>query len=355
MPRSLTRYNAIFRKLSTTWLDSLTHIVLGACIGEVIAGKRLGKKALLAGGVAQTIPDFDFIASFWMSPANDLLAHRGFTHSFFFMILVAYPLALMMFRWKWFPNMPVRHWTLFIMLELFVHIFLDAFNAYGTAWFEPFSHYRVSFNSLFVLDLFYSVWPFAATCILVLIPVYHTRRLFWAWLGIALSSLYLGYGLLNKELITPAIENSLRKQNISQVRYFSTPTPGNVWLWYIVAEDTNGIHVGYRSVFDRQPDIPFQFFDKQDHQLDSLHDHEDLQQLIQFSEGYYIVSQYQNRLVFNDLRFGQMMGWTDPKAPFVFYYYLEHPEDNELIIQRGRFERWDRQAVRSFIERIKGI
>ena len=58
-------------------MDSLTHIVLGACVGEVIAGKKLGRKAWLAGAIFQSFPDIDFIAGFWLSPAEDLLAHRG--------------------------------------------------------------------------------------------------------------------------------------------------------------------------------------------------------------------------------------------------------------------------------------
>lgn len=336
-------------------MDSLTHIVLGACIGEVVAGKSLGKKALLVGAVAQSIPDIDFIASFWLEPANDLLAHRGFTHSFLFILLIAYPLALILARWKWFPPLSLKSWTFFLFCELLVHIVLDAFNAYGTAWFEPFSHYRVSFNSLFVLDLLYTIWPFLAAGVLLILPLRHVHRLRIAWVGIALSSIYLGYGLLNKEIIKPTIETSLYEQGIKYTRYFSTPTPGNVWLWYIVAENENNLYVGYRSVFDRKSNITFQYFDKHKSRLDGVSDHENLQRLIRFSQGYYTISEYQGELVFNDLRFGQMMGWEDPKAPFVFYYFLEHPEDNELIIQRGRFEGWSKESFYSFVNRIKGI
>lgn len=335
-------------------MDSLTHIVLGACVGEVVAGKRLGKTALLAGAVAQSIPDLDFIASFWMSPANDLLAHRGFTHSFLFILLITYPLALTVVRWKRISLMSVRSWSVFILVELFIHIFLDAFNAYGTAWFEPFSHYRVSFNSLFVLDPLFTIWPLAVALLLLIMPTQHKQRIKWAWVGIAMSILYLATSLFNKQLISTPIKNSLALQRIDYQRYFSTPTPANIWLWYVVAENDEGLYVGYRSVFDTQDEIPFQFFNKNKHLLDSINDHEDLQRLIRFSEGYYTVTTYENRLVFNDLRFGQMMGWSDPKSPFVFYYFLNHPGDNELLIQRGRFARWDRQAFHSFIERIKG-
>lgn len=335
-------------------MDSLTHIVLGACVGEVVAGKKLGKKALLVGAAAQSIPDLDFIASFWLSPANDLLAHRGFTHSFLFILLIAYPLALILIKWKWLPPMAIKSWTLFLLLELFIHIFLDAFNAYGTAWFEPFSHYRVSFNSLFVFDPLFTIWPVIATAVLLIYSAQNKLRIKWAWMGIVLCTIYLADSILNKQLISTSIETSLAKQGIDYTRYFSTPTPANTWLWYIVAEDDKGLHVGYRSVFDDHPEIRFQFFSKNQHLLDTISNHENLQRLIRFSEGYYTVTTYQNRLVFNDLRFGQMDGWSDPHSPFVFYYFLNHPADNELLIQRGRFARWNRQAFHSFIERIKG-
>jgi len=45
-------------------LDTLTHIALGAIIGEAIGGKKLGKKALLVGAAVQCLPDIDFFASF---------------------------------------------------------------------------------------------------------------------------------------------------------------------------------------------------------------------------------------------------------------------------------------------------
>ncbi len=335
-------------------MDSLTHIALGACIGELYAGKSLGKKALLIGAVAQSIPDIDFVASFWLTPANDLLAHRGFTHSFLFILLIAYPLALSAVRWRWLPAMNLRTWTGFILLELFVHLFLDAFNAYGTAWFEPFSHYRVSFHSLFVADPMFSISLGVAAFLLLIYPINHLSRKKWAITAITISALYLGYSLINKKIINSSTEKSLAAQQTTYKRYFTTPTPGNVWLWNIVVETENGFLIGYRSVFDSKESISFQAFDKNEHLLDSIDDHEDLVHLKRFSEGYYTVTQYNGKLVFNDLRFGQMLGWEDPTAPFVFYYYLNHPSDNELLIQRGRFARWNIDAFWTFLARIRG-
>ena len=44
-------------------MDSLTHIVVGAVMGDAIAGRRLGRKAMWLGALFQTIPDFDVIAA----------------------------------------------------------------------------------------------------------------------------------------------------------------------------------------------------------------------------------------------------------------------------------------------------
>ena len=85
-----------------------------------------------------------------------------------------------------------------------------------------------------------------------------------------------------------------------------------------------------------------------------MQEHEDLQKLLRFSKGYYNVENRNDTLVFNDLRFGQMIGWKDPGAPFVFYYYLQYPKDNKFLVQRGRFARWDWAAVHALLQRIKG-
>jgi inner membrane protein len=49
-------------------MDSLTHIVLGACLGEVLLDRKLGRKAMLWGAIAQSAPDIDFLANLWMKP-----------------------------------------------------------------------------------------------------------------------------------------------------------------------------------------------------------------------------------------------------------------------------------------------
>jgi len=58
--------------------------------------------------------------------------------------------------------------------------------------------------------------------------------------------------------------------------------------------------------------------------------------------------------LFNYLGFGQIIGWQNPKEKFVFHYYLQHPKDNTLVVQRGRFAKWDWQRVKDLWKRIEG-
>jgi len=63
-------------------------------MGDAFAGKQLGKRALFLGAVAQSVPDIDFIASFWLNTSENPLAYRGFTHSILFVVMITPLLAL---------------------------------------------------------------------------------------------------------------------------------------------------------------------------------------------------------------------------------------------------------------------
>ena len=93
-------------------------------MGEAFAGKILGKKAMLWGALAQSIPDIDFISSFWLDTPSALLAHRGFTHSFLFCGLITLFFALLAERLHRPHNIHLGKWSLFFGGAIFIHIFL---------------------------------------------------------------------------------------------------------------------------------------------------------------------------------------------------------------------------------------
>jgi inner membrane protein len=335
-------------------VDSLTHIALGACMGDAFAGKQLSKRAMFLGAVAQSVPDIDFVASLWTNTSENLLAHRGFTHSFLFVLLITPLLAFVAERWHRPHDISIKKWMLFFGVQAFIHLLLDGMNVYGVGWFEPFSHYRVSYNWIFVADPFYSVWLGVAFVVLLVLKRNHHKRSWWIKFGVGMSTIYLLYCGLNKIKIDHDVRDVFRKQHISFNNYFTTPTPLNNWLWYVVAENDSGYNIGYRSLFDRERKIDFHFIPRNDFLLEPVKHHEDLQKLIRFSKRYYSVQSWNDTLVFNDIRFGQMIGWENPSARFVFHYFLQHPDDNKFVVQRGRFTGWNRNAFKALLRRIRG-
>jgi len=336
-------------------MDTITHFAAGACMGELMAGRRIGRKAMLIGGLAQLLPDVDFIFGTWMSPAANALSHRGVTHSFLFLILMTPIAAWAVRRWS-NTTLSWRTWIIFLGIEVAAHLFLDAFNAYGTGWFEPFSHKRITFNSIFVADPFFSLPLGIALALLALTKAGYRWRSTISLVALLSSCLYLAYGLHNKSDIDQLARQALSQQGIKPQSYFTTPTPFNNWLWYVVATDTVGSYVGYRSVFDHDKDIHFEFFARNDSLLayTPASETREVELLLKLSQGHYTVEARGDTLIFNDLRFGQMLGWQHPRSGFVFHYYLRPPIDNKLVLQRGRFEGWDREEAEAFIRRIGG-
>ncbi len=335
-------------------MDSLTHIVIGACVGDLIAGKYVGKRAMLYGALMNSLPDVDFIASFFLDPVSDLLAHRGFTHSFLFAFLFTPLFAWAANKMERKVDLSYPRWCLFFFIEIMIHLFIDSFNAYGTGWFEPFNHARVSFHTLFVADPLFSIVPAAAFVALLLLPSQHRSRRKWVIVSLLTCTVYLGISIMNKLIVDHDVEKIAANKNISFTRDLTTPTPLNNLLWFVALEQDSGYYIGYRSVFDSKDDMELTWRPRNQQMLDSIEHETHLQQLKRFSQGFYIAEKWSDTLVFSDLRFGQVAGWDNPHNPFAFYYFLNHPEDNELVVQRGRFARWNRTSMEAMWRRIKG-
>lgn len=335
-------------------MDSLTHIALGACLGEVLLDRKLGRKAMAWGAIAQSLPDIDFVANFWIHPPASLLAHRGITHSILFAAASSFALALAAEKWHRPHDIRFAKWLRFFGMVIGLHLLLDVFNNYGVGWFEPFSSRRLSLQAIYVADPWFSVWPAIGCLALLLLKLDHRHRTRWAMFGMVMPAIYLGYALYNKSGIDDAVKRSVAAEHISAKRILSTPTPLNNWLWFVAVEDSTGYHVAHRSVFDGDAPLRFNHFPRNDSLLLPLLDHEEISQLKKFSQGWYTVEHWHDTLVFNDLRFGQMVGWRDPQAHFVFHYFLDHGKDNKLVVQRGRFAGWDMNVMHSLYTRIRG-
>ena len=281
-------------------MDSLTQITLGAAIGEITLGKKIGNRALLWGAVAGTIPDLDVLTGPFVSELQELVYHRGFSHSLVFSVLGAYGIAWIVHRLYrlpfhhylasvlWFlapigvaffltrfdvglnpvfgigifggtayllyrryfrnpipkPDANYRDWVKLFFWGLITHPILDCFTTYGTQLFLPFSSYRVAFNTISVADPLYTV-PFL---LLIVIASFLKRsnglrrRLTWA--GIIVSSCYMVLCLFHKYQVHQTLIRSLESQEITYKRVMTSPTILNNILWYTMAETDDGYYSG---------------------------------------------------------------------------------------------------------------
>lgn len=94
------------------FMDSITQVVLGAACGELVAGKKMGNRAMIWGGVGGTIPDLDVLANFCLDPLHAMVFHRGPMHSLIFAVVMPFilgPLVKKIYdgdwhtkrKWKW--------------------------------------------------------------------------------------------------------------------------------------------------------------------------------------------------------------------------------------------------------------
>jgi inner membrane protein len=337
-------------------MDSLTHIVLGACVGEAAFSKKLGKKALLLGAFAQSFPDVDGLASLFLSPTENLLFHRSITHSFLFVLLAAPVLAWIFGRIFPSSQLPWPKLTVFFVLQMVLHLLLDTCNAYGTQLFWPFSDSRFSFDLLFVADPLFSLPLLISVLAFLVLKKHHPLRKKWLMAGSLLSAFYLVLAVSNKAAVDQQVEQTLQEQQIPYTAFVTKPTAFNTWLWYVMVPAEEGYYIGYRSVFDdKDYPTPFEYYPKKEYLLPSGDASGDIDRLKTFADGHYTVEQHGDSLFFNVLRFGRIAGWDQEDTDFTFHYYLNEGFDNALVMQRGRVREWNFGTMIRMMRRIKGV
>jgi inner membrane protein len=119
-------------------MDSITHVVIGGAIGEILLGKKIGNKAIVIGAIANTIPDLDvFIIPFASTPEMAMHFHRGYTHAFFTHPFMAIPFAYLCYR-IFKKQITFLTWFLFFLVGFVIHVLLDGGTTYGTQMLLPF-------------------------------------------------------------------------------------------------------------------------------------------------------------------------------------------------------------------------
>jgi len=332
-------------------MDSLTQIVLGAAVGEAVLGKKVGNKAMLYGAIAGTIPDLDVLANLFTDTITAIEIHRGFTHSIFFSVVFAPIFGWMISKIERKSGVGWKGWSLLMFWVFITHPILDGFTTWGTKIFWPLD-YPVAIQNIFVIDPLYTL-PFLVFVVLTMFQKRTSlKRQKYNRLGLIISSSYLLLTLLLKGITYPVFTNALHDQNIAYQKIQTKPTPLNAILWTANVEIEDAYLIGDYSLFDSQA-ITFNSFAKNHHLLGDWLEKRNVQRLIKISEGWFIISEKNGELYFNDLRFGLLN--KDVENPeFTFSYKLTE-EDGVIYAEETEKGREDAQKLLSELwVRIKG-
>jgi len=313
-------------------MDSLTQIALGAAVGEAVLGKKAGNRAILWGAIGGVIPDLDLIPGALMGDIARITFHRGFTHSLLFSVLFAPLFGYIICKiYKNRSRGDFQSWTILMFLSIITHIMLDCFTAYGTQIFYPFSDYRVAFNTIAIVDPFYTVPLLASIIAALFFKRVSRKQQFLNNMGLIISTLYLVLTVFNKFYITSIFENRLKKQNITYSRIMTYPTILNNLLWQGVVEGEDTFYTGYYSLFDKNGDIKFIVVKKNHYLINDIKDESPIAKLKWFSKGYFSISKQSEFLFFNDMRYGLING--DNRIKFIFSFKIfKDPDDREKVI-----------------------
>jgi inner membrane protein len=229
-------------------LDPVTHILLGANLAHAAFGRRLGRAAALAGGLAAFAPDIDVFIHSAADPLVAIAYHRGFTHSLAFApIGAAVVAALWLARPAWRDR--ARWCALWAAATLawLSHVLLDAATSYGTQLLWPFSTARAGWDLIAIID---PVFTLALLAGLVVALIRNTVRP--ALVALAFAAAYLGFGGMQHARAVAAQRALATQRGHAPVRFEVMPTLANNLVWRALYEHdghifSDRIRVGWFS------------------------------------------------------------------------------------------------------------
>lgn len=202
-------------------MDSITQAALGAVIGQG-AFRKLGRRAAVFGAFCGTLPDLDSFFS-GADPWARLVAHRGISHSLLVLPLVAIPLGWL--AWRFFGRRGnAKTWMHLAFWSLITHPLLDGFTTYGTQLFAPLTDERFAWDTVGIIDLFYTVPMLVALGWGMRKKADPKRAAYWARRSLSWGCLYLALQWGVTQWAVAGFEDRLELEGI-QVVESRAPAP----------------------------------------------------------------------------------------------------------------------------------
>ena len=294
-------------------MDSVTQIALGAAIGQLVLGRKVGWKAAVAGGICGTLPDLDVFVPLG-DPVSDFTYHRSVTHSLFVLALASPVVAEVIIRLQKHGRDYRAAWHALVFLVLITHPLLDSTTVYGTQIFWPFDPTPVGIGSIFIIDPVYTLpLLIGVICALVMKRTRPTGNLINAT-GLILSTAYLLWTIVAKQQVVAAAERALDSAGIEYTEVKPIAGPFTSLFWRVVAINETTYYNGYYSILDTaSDDLSFVAHSRNAELGVGLEDDWAMQRLQWFTGGYYRLQLRDGAVTLSDLRMG-----FEPNYVFTF-------------------------------------
>ncbi|ARJ50136.1 metal-dependent hydrolase [Staphylococcus lutrae] len=193
-------------------MDTATHIAIGvgltalATTDPTMSGNFAATATILIGG--SLIPDSDTVLKL-KDNATYIANHRGITHSIPFTLF--WPLLITLLVYVFFRHVDPLHVWLWAQLAVFLHVFVDIFNSYGTQALRPISNKWIQLSVINTFD------PIIFIILLVGIIVWMLGVHPYAAFS-PIVIILIGYYLIRFRM-----RSWLKKQALNQVEHLGTP------------------------------------------------------------------------------------------------------------------------------------
>lgn len=148
-------------------------------------------------------------------------------------------------------------------------------------------------------------------------------------------------------------EAALKDQNIAYKQIDTRPSPMNTMLWSANIETEDAYLLGNYSFFDSQ-DITFETYPKNHYLLGNLAQNKKVKRMIAISEGWYTISKKEEKLLYNDLRFG-LLSMDKDAQNFVFQYEIVKDDNGTVqFIEQKKDKKDGKKMILDLWTRIKG-
>ncbi|TDM13925.1 metal-dependent hydrolase [Macrococcus bovicus] len=220
-------------------MDTATHFAMGAALAglatvdpAVTAHYPAIVTALVAGS---QIPDIDTVLKL-RNNAVYITNHRGITHSIPFTLM--WPVVIVALIFLVIPDINVLHFWLWTQLAVFLHVFVDIFNSYGTQALRPFNYKWIQIGIINTFD------P-------IMFALLVTGSILWAF-GVSPVPVFLSITviLVIYYIIRRLLQQSIRKHALSIlpqderiIKTFVAPTI-RFFEWRVAVETDRYYYIG---------------------------------------------------------------------------------------------------------------